>query len=163
MRTTFALCHECNLLVCGRVYVTVRCPSVRPSVCLSVCPVCRPLQQRVAGLLQAGDIDRHRQQLGARQHGAQQHGGQQQLRTVSDTLSADVGSWIQTCSAGRQRRLQQRCRSLEAVPVSTTRLGRLGPISVDFRLRFDGNNVDAAEFRHRDRNNYQLNEIVTRA
>jgi len=46
----------------------------------------------VAGLLQAGDIDRHRQQLGARQHGAQQHGGQQQLRTVSDTLSVDVGS-----------------------------------------------------------------------
>jgi len=38
--------------------------SVRLSVCLSVCPIYRPLQQRAAGLLQgapqAGNIDRQR-------------------------------------------------------------------------------------------------------
>ena len=31
---------------------------VRPSVCPYVCPIYRSLQQRAAGLLQAGDIDR---------------------------------------------------------------------------------------------------------
>jgi len=33
------------------IYVTLGCPSVRPSVCLSVCAVIRPQQRRAAGLL----------------------------------------------------------------------------------------------------------------
>ena len=43
-------------IVCGRVYVTVRCPSVCPSVCPFVCHSYWPLQQR--GRVCAGDIDR---------------------------------------------------------------------------------------------------------
>jgi len=43
--------------VCGRVCVTVQCPSV----CPSVCPIYRPLHKRAAGLLlwarRTGDID----------------------------------------------------------------------------------------------------------
>jgi len=50
------------------------------SVCLSVCPIFRPLKQRAAGLLlgapRAGNIDRQRRE-------AQQHGAQQQMRAVS--------------------------------------------------------------------------------
>jgi len=65
-------------IVCSRVYVTVW----RPSLCPSVCPVYRPLQQRAAGLLlsarQAGDIGRQR-----RAPGAQQHGIRQQMRAMS--------------------------------------------------------------------------------
>jgi len=45
-------------VICGRVYAAVR----RPSVCLSVCPIYRPLKQHVAGLLlwagRVGDIER---------------------------------------------------------------------------------------------------------
>jgi len=51
---------------------------VRPSVCPYVCPIYRSLQQRAAGLLQAGDIDRQ-----PRAAGAQHHGVQQQMRAVS--------------------------------------------------------------------------------
>jgi len=66
--------------------------SVRLSVCLSVCPIYRPLQQRAAGLLQgapqAGNIDRQRRTpisaTAPPQHGAQQQGaGQQMPRAVS--------------------------------------------------------------------------------
>jgi len=62
------------------LYVTIRFPSVRPSVRLSVCPIFQPLQQRAAGLLlgvrRAGDIDRLL-------HGAPAAGCQQQRRAVS--------------------------------------------------------------------------------
>ena len=67
---------------CGRVYVTVRCPSVGPSVCF----IYRKLQKRAAGLLlwarRTGDTDRQRRPSGAEQQGAQQHGVQQQMRAV---------------------------------------------------------------------------------
>jgi len=58
----FSFCcqRDSALLTQRRIYVTVRCPSV----CLSVCPIYRPLQQRAAGLLlwarRTGDIDRQR-------------------------------------------------------------------------------------------------------
>jgi len=63
------VCDYCSAharIVSRRIYVTVRCPSVR----LSVCPVYPPLQQRAAvGLLlwarRAGDIDRQRRPPGA--------------------------------------------------------------------------------------------------
>ena len=69
-------------IVCGRVYVTIRCPSACPSVCLSVCLSCRSLQQRagVSDLLwcdvlllwsrRAGDTDRPAANA-PQQHGAQ--------------------------------------------------------------------------------------------
>ena len=52
--------HVLLTVICGRVFVTIQCPSVRPFVCLSV-PFCAAA---AAGLLllarQAGDIDRQR-------------------------------------------------------------------------------------------------------
>jgi len=68
-----------------RVYVTVR----DRSVCPSVCPIYRPLQQRAASLLlwarRAGDIDRLL------------HGRRSAASAISATLSADARSWTQTC------------------------------------------------------------------
>jgi len=61
-----------TLLVCGRVHLTVRCPSV--------CPTYRPLCATAAGLLlcarRAGDMGRSRR-------APQQHGVQQLMRAVS--------------------------------------------------------------------------------
>ena len=76
-----------TLPACGRVYVTVRCLSV----CPSVCPIYRPLQQRAAGLLlwalQAGDIDRLL-------HGASAAAGAAASRSISATgrLAANASS-----------------------------------------------------------------------
>jgi len=74
-------------IVCDRVYVTARCPSVR----LSVCPIYRPLQQRAAGLLplarRAGDCCCRRQ-----------HGGQQQLQSVQNAAAPyyTIAGWCST-------------------------------------------------------------------
>ena len=79
--STASTCRHCSHN-CGRVYVTVRCPSVGPSVCF----IYRSLQKRAAGLLlwarRTGDTDRQRRPSGAEQQGAQQHGVQQQMRAV---------------------------------------------------------------------------------
>ena len=74
---------HCPRSMRSRVYVTVRCPSVRPSVCLS------RLSITAAGLLmwarRAGDIvlDRSRRPPGCAAAAAPQHGAQQQMRAVS--------------------------------------------------------------------------------
>jgi len=52
----------------SRVFVNDRV-FVRPSVCLSVCPIIRPQQRRAAGL-RAGDIHRQRCAPGTQQHAA---------------------------------------------------------------------------------------------
>jgi len=59
----------------GRVYVTVRCPSV----CPSVCPSMGPQQQTRCCIL----------------FGAQQ---QRRANAGSDMLLANVGSWTQICT-----------------------------------------------------------------
>jgi len=41
-------------LYAASVYVTLGCPPVRPSVCMSVCPVDRQQQRHAAGLLLTG-------------------------------------------------------------------------------------------------------------
>ena len=70
----------------SRVYKTVRCPSVRPSVRQSVCPISRTQQRRAAGLLlsavRAKDIDRQRRAPGSSSAAARQQerrGTQQQM------------------------------------------------------------------------------------
>jgi len=67
------------------IYVTLGCPSVRPSVCLSVCAAIRPQQRRAAGLLlsavqQEISIDGGECSAAAT---APQHGAQQQTRAVA--------------------------------------------------------------------------------
>jgi len=74
-----------SLHAVNRIYVTVGCPSVR----LSVCPIYRPLCAAAAGLLlwarSARGIDRLL------------HGRRSAANASSVTLSADAGSWTQTC------------------------------------------------------------------
>jgi len=69
-------------IVRGRVYVTVR----YPSVCPCVCPSYRLLQQRAAGLLLwarlAGDIERLLHGWRRSTLPVPQHGAQQQMRAV---------------------------------------------------------------------------------
>ena len=69
----------------SKVYETVE----RPSVCLSVCPIIRPPYAAKAGLLlwarQPGDVDRLL------------HGRRSAANASGVTLTADVGSWTQTC------------------------------------------------------------------
>jgi len=78
-----------TLLRRGKVYVTIRCPSV--------CPSCRPLHQRVVGLLpwarRTGDIDRLL-------HGrpAPSSKGAAAATASSVTFTAAVEGWTQTCS-----------------------------------------------------------------
>jgi len=74
----------------------------RPSVCLSVCPSYHSV---AAGLLlsaePAGIIDRQRQRPGAEQRRHRSTTHNSKLRSaanaVSVALTADVGSWTQTC------------------------------------------------------------------
>ena len=73
----------------GRVYVTVEHPSICPSLCLSICPIIWPLHAAVADLLlwarRPGDTDRLL------------HGWRSAVNVSSVMLSADVGSWTQSC------------------------------------------------------------------
>jgi len=77
-------------MVCGRVYVTVRCPSVRPSVCPSEPAWADSSKPVAAGLLLwarlAGNVARLLQRRCANAGGA--------------TLSAYVGSWTRSCFVG---------------------------------------------------------------
>ena len=90
--------------------VYVRCVSI---VCSSVCPICRPLQQRAAGLLLrarvSGDIDQllHGQRPAAT--APQQHAGQQQRIAYAVSVLRRCVSDV--CLYQGQRAWQQQSRA----------------------------------------------------
>ena len=76
-------------LVCGRFYWTVPDLSVRLSICPSVCPIYRPLQQHVVGLRLWAQLEGDINWL--------LHGRRSAATARSITLSAGIISWTQTC------------------------------------------------------------------
>ena len=90
---SYVYCHEKIIalslidavrVVCGRVYVTVRCPSIYLAVCLSVC-LSHPSTAAAAcgGFAAVGPAERRCRSIAAADNETQQHGGQQQMRAVS--------------------------------------------------------------------------------
>ena len=78
-------------LVCGRVYVKVRCPSVRPSVCLSHLSAAA---RRCGGFAAAGPADSRYRSIASGAAAARRTAA----NASSDALSADVGSWTRACT-----------------------------------------------------------------